>query len=75
MSRYGSKHPSSPLSPSLRRRLDDLIKRRGEARALALIGIPKATFARAVAGFVVRAGTAALIAQILDHLDERQLAA
>lgn len=58
-----------PLDEATRNRLAALVAVKGETAALAALNLPRATFARAVAGLPVRKATAEVIRLRLAALD------
>lgn len=66
---------TAPLPPSLMSRLRGLVEANGESEALRLLGMPRHSLARCLSGLTVLHGTAALVRQLLDRIDEQQLAA
>ena len=59
---------TAPLIEADQSRLRDLIRDRGEAAVVELLGVPRQTLARCLGGLPVRAGTAALVAAALARL-------
>lgn len=51
----------APLAPPLRAKLQNLVQRVGESRAIAQLDLPRSTLARALAGLGLRDGTRLLI--------------
>jgi hypothetical protein len=55
----------APLPEDLRTALSELVGRLGESEACARVGVSRATFARALSGLGVNAGTVSLIRNAL----------
>lgn len=62
----------APLPEYLRSRLAAIVSRDGEHRAVALLGVPRSTLARALAGLPLLAGSHALIRARLDFVEANE---
>ena len=59
-----------PVKPGDRKRLNDMLSRHGEAKTREMLGLSRHTLARIAAGLPVYPGTAALIRERLQAIED-----